>query len=45
MSKEYKLVWSSQGDLESKLNELAQKGWRVVAAGCGPGADMIVMER
>ena len=41
---EYKVVDGHGEDLERVLNELASKGWRVVAAGAYRN-DMVIMER
>jgi hypothetical protein len=41
---EYKVVNGEGRDLEGKLNELASKGWRVVAAG-SDHSDTVIMER
>jgi|GEM_PF-3136988 len=40
MRYEYRIVRGSfVGDVEAKLNELGQQGWKVVAASFDPSAD------
>tara|TARA_B100000767_G_C19762869_1_gene536056 strand:+ start:2808 stop:2960 length:153 start_codon:yes stop_codon:yes gene_type:complete len=41
---EYKVVSGNGPELELILNELASKGWRVVAAG-SDRSDTVIMER